>query len=109
VGPPSPPPHGRFGFFEEFPDRGFRNAHGLSGSIISITDSNIVIKDRDNKENTVAVSDKTTIKKHREDLKLSDLKQGDEVVVVGSPDDNGVVNADLVRVFNNQPQNQNEN
>lgn len=104
-GPPAGPmemmgpgPRGMMGDFE---GRGFRNAHGIAGTIISITDRNLIIKDRDGKENTIAVTDKTIIKRQRDDIKISDLKQDDQVVVMGSPGDNGVINADLIRVFAN--------
>ena len=90
------------GFLRGIEGRDFRNAHGLAGSIISVTDNNLVIKDRDNKENTVAVSDKTIIKSRQDNLQLSDLKIDDQVVIIGKPADNGVINADLIRVFNNQ-------
>ncbi|PJA87197.1 MAG: hypothetical protein CO141_00675 [Candidatus Moranbacteria bacterium CG_4_9_14_3_um_filter_42_9] len=89
------------GMMREFSGRDFRNAHGISGTIISITENNLIIKDRDNKENTVAVTDKTVIKKGRDNAQLSDLKQNDQVVIIGKPGDNGVINADLIRVFNN--------
>ncbi len=84
-----------------FEGRDLRNAHGLAGTIISIADNNLIVKDKDNKENTVAVTDQTLIKSKRENLKLEDLKQDDQIVVVGNPGDNGVVNASLIRVFNN--------
>lgn len=87
-------------FMNNFEGRDFRNAHGVAGTIISITDTNLIIKDRDGKENTVVVTDKTLIKSRRDDLKIIDLKTGDEIVVMGSPDENGAVNASLIRVFN---------
>ncbi len=75
-------------FMDRFEGRGFRNAHGLVGSIISITENNkIIVKDKDNKENTVAINDKTIIKFRRDDLKITDLKQNDEIVVIGKPDE----------------------
>jgi hypothetical protein len=86
---------------DRFEGREFRNAHGLAGAIISISENNIVIKDRDNKENTVSVNDKTLIKSGRDDIKITDLKQDDKIVVMGKPGDNGTVNADLIRVFDN--------
>ena len=86
--------------FNDLEGRGFRNAHGIAGTIISITDNNIVIKDKDNKENTVAITDKTIIKLGVDDVKISDLKNDQQVVVMGNPGENGVVNADLIRVFN---------
>lgn len=93
------------GMMREFSGRDFRNANGLAGTIISITDNNLIIKDGDNKENTVAVTDKTLIKSRRDDLKLSDLKNNDQIVVIGQPGDNGVINADLIRVFRNNGNN----
>lgn len=79
--------------------RDFRNAHGLAGTIISISDKNLIIKDRDNKENTVAVTDKTIIKDRILDVKTSDLKAGDQIVIMGTPNEQGVISADLIRVF----------
>ncbi|MDD5396558.1 MAG: hypothetical protein PHW24_00690 [Candidatus Moranbacteria bacterium] len=90
---------GPIGMMRGFEGRDFRNAHGIAGVVTSITDNNVVIKDRDGKENTIAVSDKTIIKNRQADLKITDLKSGDNLVVVGNPGDNGVVNADLIRVF----------
>lgn len=95
------------GMMGDFRGQDFRNAHGLAGTIISIADSNLIIKDKDNKENTIAVTDKTIIKRQRDDIKISDLKQNNQVVVMGSPGDNGVVNADLIRVFDNGSSNNN--
>lgn len=86
--------------FNDLEGRGFRNAHGIAGTIISLTDNNIVIKDKDNKENTVAITDKTIIKSGQNDIQIGDLKNGELVVVMGNPGDNGVINADLIRVFN---------
>ncbi|MDP1833959.1 MAG: hypothetical protein Q8L11_03430 [Candidatus Moranbacteria bacterium] len=110
-----PAPMGGPRFFDgsKYPDkmmrqlegRDLRNAHGLAGTVISVTDNNIIVKDKDNKENTVVVNDKTLIKSRQDDLKVSDLKADDQIVVMGSPDDNGVVNASLIRVFNNNQTN----
>lgn len=86
---------------KRFDGREFRNAHGLAGTIISISENNIIINDRDNKENTVLVNDETLIKSGREDIKIIDLKQDDKIVVMGKPGENGVIEADLIRIFDN--------
>lgn len=83
----------------DFEGKGFRNGHGVAGAIISISDNSIVIKDKDNKENTVAVNDKTIINRGRDTIKIGDLKNDENIVVIGKPGDNGVINADLIRVF----------
>ncbi|MFA7208826.1 MAG: hypothetical protein WC120_00925 [Parcubacteria group bacterium] len=110
-----PGPMGGPGFFDgsKYPDkmmrqlegRDLRNGHGLAGTVISVIDNNIIVKDKDNKESTVAVNDKTLIKSRQDDLKVGDLKTDDQIVVIGSPDDNGVINASLIRVFNNNQTN----
>lgn len=89
----------RFGLGGKFDGRNFRNGHGIAGKVLSVSDTSLIISNNDNKENTVAVSDKTIINRNGESIKLSDIAKGDNVVVVGNPGDNGTVNADLIRVF----------
>ena len=100
------PPFGHPGFFEpmmrDFSGRDFRNAHGLAGTIISIAENKLIIKDRDGKENTVAVNDKTIIKSGRDDIEITDFKNNQQIVVLGKPGDDGVISADLIRVFNGE-------
>jgi len=89
------------GIMPDFEGRGFRNAHGIAGTIISVAENKIIIKDRNGQENTISVSDKTLIKRGQDTISVNDLKNDDEIVVMGRPEDNGTVNADLIRVFNN--------
>ena len=79
--------------------RDFRNAHGMAGTIISIAQDSLVVTDRDKKENTVFVTERTLIKDHMADVRLSDLKTGDQIAILGRPDDQGVIKADLIRIF----------
>lgn len=103
---PGPGPMGRFmGGFE---GRNFRNAHGLAGTVVSVSGTNLVVKDRNGQENNVAVSDNTVIKSGRDTIKIADLQNNEWVVIMGKPGDSGVINADLIRVFpNNNPPNPN--
>lgn len=99
------------GMMPDFEGRGFRNAHGIAGDIISVADNKIIIKDREGQENTISVDDKTLIKRGQDTVSLNDLKNGERIVVMGRPGDNGTINADLIRVFdisaaNNNNQNQ---
>jgi len=82
-----------------FEGRGFRNAHGIAGNIISIADNKIVIKDRGGQENTISVGDKTLIKRGQDTININDLKNDDRIVVMGKPGDDGTISADLIRVF----------
>ena len=80
---------------------GFRNSHGIAGTVISIADNKIVIKDRNGQENTITVGDKTLIKRGQDTIGINDLKNDEHIVVMGNQGDNGTVNADLIRVFDN--------
>lgn len=90
---------GRFGFDEKFDGRNFRNAHGIAGKVISLSDTSLIINNRENRESTVAVNDRTIINRNGETIKLIDIVKDDNVVVIGKPGDNGTVNADFIRVF----------
>ncbi len=83
-----------------FEGREYRNANGVAGEILSLNDQKkIVIKDRDGKENTVQIVESTVLRKQREAISWSDLKEGDRVVVLGKPTQEGVIEAELLRVF----------
>lgn len=84
-------------------DKGdFINAHGVFGSIIKIDGNVLVIKDREAVEKIVFVSEATLIKKGREVIKFSDLKLDDKVVIIGSPNEQGQIEAKFIRVFDKE-------
>jgi hypothetical protein len=97
------------GFFGDFigMDREFTNSNGSFGQIISINPSTnsgqavLTVKDNDgdNTEKTILVNDKTTIIYQKENIKLSDLKVDDNIVVIGEPDNSGQIQAKLIRVM----------
>ncbi len=96
-------------FLDDAEGRGYRNADGVSGTIISINGNNLAVKDKNNNENNVAVTGKTIIKSMGRTIQASDLKMNDQVVVLGQPDNSGSINAILIRVFNNSNGNNNQN
>jgi len=93
------------GMMPDFEGRGFRNGHGIAGAIISVADNKIIIKDRNGQENTISVSDQTLIKRGQDTISINDLKNDEQIVVMGRPGDNGTVNADLIRVFDKENNN----
>ncbi len=82
--------------------RGFRNPHGTAGTVIGVSDDVLIIQDRDQQESSVRMTDQTVILKQREKIARGDIKTGEGVVVVGKPAEDGVVNADFVRVFESE-------
>ena len=95
------------GMMRNFEGGGFRNGHGISGSVISVSNNTIVIKDRNGQEDTITASDQTLIKSGQDTIKITDLKNDEQIVVMGRPGDNGTINADLIRVFDNGNNNTN--
>ena len=87
----------------EFPmnmaGRDFLMGHGVLGSIIKIASSTLVIQGSDNVENVILVGKDTKIMRFREVISINDLKVNDNVVVIGSPNDNGQIEAKLIRVM----------
>ena len=96
------------GFFGDFvgQDRQFTNANGSFGQIIKIdsTSGTITIKGVDNVEKNILTTVKTTIIYQRKNIKLLDLKINENVVVIGDPDSNGQIQAELIRVMAPPPQ-----
>jgi len=93
----------RGGFFEGFMGRDFIDAHGIFGQIIKIDGSELVIKDKDSVEKVVLVKNDTTIRRFRDDVKLSDLKVNDYIVIIGDPNDAGQIEAKLIRIMPSPP------
>jgi len=77
----------------------FINPHGTAGSIIKIDGNNLIVRGNDNVEKTILVSDKTTIRRGQQDIKVADLKTGDLTVTIGEPNNQGQIEAGLIRVF----------
>ncbi len=78
----------------------FIAGHGTMGSIIKIDNSILTIQDeRDKSEKTVVVGKDAVIRRFRDTLQLSDLKVDDDIIVVGSPNSSGQIEAKLIRVL----------
>lgn len=93
------------GFLGQIPGRDFTNGNGLFGQIIKIdfsSDGNqatITIKGSDNIEKIVLAGQDTTIRTQRQNVKLSDLKIDDTVVIIGNPNNSGQIQAELIRIM----------
>ena len=90
------------GFFSEwrnFPRGEFINPHGVFGSIIKIDGNIVITKSKDDVEKTVLVSENTLIQKGRETIKSSDLNVEENIIVIGSPNEQGQIEAKLIRVM----------
>jgi len=81
------------------PNNEFIDGHGIFGQIIKIGDSDFVINGQDNVEKMIILDKDTTIIVGRQTITKTDLKIGEQVVVIGSPNNQGQIEARLIRVF----------
>jgi len=77
----------------------FINAHGIFGPIIKIDGNIIIVKSKSSAETAVLISEATIIRRGRETIKPADLKTDDRIVIIGSPNDQGQIEAKLIRLF----------
>jgi len=97
------------GFFQQFAGKDFIESNGVFGKIIKVADQSIIVKGKDDVEKVISITDKTTIKYQNKDIKISDLKIDDQVVIIGEPNDAGQIEARLIRVMPPLPTAQNQN
>lgn len=84
------------------PPGDFIESHGTFGEIIKINDSDFVIKGQSDLEKIIVIKEDTILEKGRMAIKKDDLKVGDQVVVIGSPNEQGQIEAKLIRLFNGE-------
>lgn len=76
------------------------NAHGTVGSVSEINGNIIVLKDNDGTQKSILTSSSTTvISRPGTDLKLQDIKVNDAITVIGMPNNQGQIEAKLIRIF----------
>jgi hypothetical protein len=78
------------------------NNHGVIGTILSTDGKTVIIKAADNNENTVILGFTTVIRQDLADLSAKDLKANQQIVVIGSPNEQGQIDAKFIRILNKQ-------
>lgn len=89
----------RGGFMSGFGQGDFVDSHGAFGQIIKIDGSTIIMNGADNVEKVIVTNSDTVIRSLRDNIKLTDLKVNDNIVVIGQPDNNGQIEAKLIRLM----------
>lgn len=98
----------RGGSMMGFPRGGFSGAHGVIGKIVKADSGTLVIEGQDKIEKIVLIKENTVIMSLRNAIKPTDLKVDDFIVVMGSPDDKGQIEAKLIRIMPQAPETFNE-
>jgi len=87
------------GFLGNIMSRDFTAANGVFGKIVKISGQTITINGKDNIEKNILVDSETIINFQKKNKKIADLKVGDSVIVVGEPEANGQIKAELIRLM----------
>ncbi|MFH1758981.1 MAG: hypothetical protein ABH822_00255 [Patescibacteria group bacterium] len=85
------PKQGFFGNWQQVPRDDFISGHGVFGEIIEINESELVIKGRDDVEKIIILNSETAVKQK--------LEVGGLVVVIGSPTEEGKIEAEIIRLL----------
>jgi len=91
-----------FGMMQNRPMFGndnFPNAHGAIGKIIKKELPTIIVQDKDNTEKVVLIKADTQIQKIKEKATQADLKIDDFIVVIGTPNEQGQIEAKFIRIM----------
>jgi len=74
------------------------NANGAIGKIIKVELPTIIVLDeKDNTEKVILINDKTEIRKGRESVTTDELKIDEHIVIIGTPNSSGQIEAKLIR------------
>ncbi|MFA6428719.1 MAG: hypothetical protein WCW02_04250 [Candidatus Buchananbacteria bacterium] len=80
-------------------DGGRPNPHGTAGQIIKVELPNIIVEGLEGLEKIVKITDQTKIRKFDKLATSTDLQLNDHVVIIGEPNEQGQIEAKLIRVL----------
>ncbi len=87
------------GMMRDIDGRDFIDAHGVFGQIIKVEEHSLVLSGRDGLERIVTITPDTAIRLFRDSVPLANIHVNDTVVVVGTPDIDGHIQAQLIRLM----------
>jgi hypothetical protein len=81
------------------PDGHDPDPHGAIGQILSMSSSTLVIENDQKQEQKILIDKDTTVRNLENTISASALTVGNFVVVVGDPNDQGTIDAKLIRII----------
>lgn len=81
------------------PREDFFNPNGTVGKVIKVSLPTLTVLGNENVEKTVLIKSDTAIIRFRDQIKSSDIKVDDNVVVIGSPNEQSQIEAKLIRIM----------
>ena len=79
--------------------RHFLKGHALLGEVLTVSENTITVKGQDDTEQSVSLTDNTVIRRNGSAGTRDDLAAGTRVAVFGHPNNEGQVEARLIRMF----------
>ena len=73
--------------------------HGVVGAVIDVGTSTISVTNQQDNEQSIAVSSGTVIRDGNNTVAIGDVAVGDQIAVIGEPNDQGQVAAKFIRVI----------
>jgi hypothetical protein len=89
----------RGGFLQDFGGRDLLPGHGTVGIVIKIDGNSLIVKSPDGVEKTVVITPDTTIRRGSAIIKVPEIVPDTQIVVIGTPKDNGTIEAKFIRIF----------
>ena len=78
----------------------FMSPHGTIGTVLKLEGNSIIIKgDTDKTEKTIITDSSTSIREQNEDIPFAKIQPNDHVVIIGTPNASGQIQAKFIRVF----------
>lgn len=90
-----------------FPQEGFLASHGALGRIVKIENGFLTISSPQEGEKLVVLSGETEIRRFRSPASIADLRIGNDIAVLGAPNEKGQINADIIRILPTSPEGNN--
>jgi len=81
-------------------------ANGAFGQILQVNKDSLIMIGASNVEKIILLKDDSIIRAQKRELKLNELRVGDNIVVIGEPNENGQIEAKLIRIMPTPPPNQ---
>ena len=80
-------------------EMGHFNTHGVAGTVIDVTSSTISVKNFRGSEESVAILPETIVSENDNTVSSTVITVGNDVIVVGQPDNQGEIRARFIRLF----------
>ncbi len=80
-------------------DIGLTDSHGVAGRVLRVAPPRLMIESPEKIEKSVIIGDKTIIRRFRDNVDISSIQQDEFVVVLGSPNETGEIEAGFVRLM----------